>query len=45
MRANLIAGETLERMLGHKTIAAGIAGPEIADNVVTQIGRRLCGDH
>src|SRR6266850_6450605 len=30
----LVAGQSPERMLGHKTVTAGIAGPEIADDVV-----------
>jgi hypothetical protein len=38
LRWNSVADYTLERMLGHKAVAAGIAGPEIADNVVSQIG-------
>src|SRR5271155_4307354 len=32
-------------MLGHETVAAGIAGPEIADDVVGKIGRRFRGYH
>ena len=35
---NLVADQTLKRMPGYEAIAAGIAGPEIADDVVGQIG-------
>ena len=42
---NLVADRTLERMLGHKTVPACIAGPEIADEIVGQIGRSLRGYH
>jgi hypothetical protein len=35
---SLVADQTVERMLGYKAITAGIAGPEIADDVVSQIG-------
>ena len=35
---NLVTNQTLERMLGYKTVAAGVAGPEIADDVVGQVG-------
>ena len=34
----LVADQTVERVLGYKAITAGIAGPEIADDVVSQIG-------
>ena len=37
-RANRVTGELLHRVLGDKAVAAGIAGPEIADDVVA--GRR-----
>ena len=40
-----VAGEPLERMLGHEAIAAGIAGPEIADDVVGNISGSFRGDH
>src|SRR5690349_21227202 len=29
-----VTGEPLHRMLGHETVTAGVAGPEIADHVV-----------
>ena len=35
---NSVTSQTLERMLGYKAIAAGVTGPEIADDVVSQIG-------
>ena len=41
----LVAGKPLERVLGDKTIAAGVAGPEIADDVVGNIGGRFRSDH
>jgi hypothetical protein len=34
----LVTDQTLERMLGYKTITASVAGPEIADDVVGKIG-------
>ena len=37
-KRNLVTDQTLERMLGYKTIAASVAGPEIAHDVVGQIG-------
>ena len=40
-----VAGETLDRMLGHKARPAGVAGPEIADDVFSQLGRRFRGHH
>ena len=42
---DLIAGKSLERVLGHETVTAGIAGPEIADDVVGQISGRFCRHH
>ena len=41
----LVAGDLLERVLGDKAIAAGVAGPEIAHYVVGQEGGRLGRDH
>src|SRR5277367_4928084 len=35
---NSVTDQTLKRMLGHKAIAAGVAGPEVADDIVGQIG-------
>ena len=35
---NLVADRMLERMLGYKAVPACIAGPEIADEIVGEIG-------
>jgi hypothetical protein len=40
-----IAGKSLERVLGHETIAAGIAGPEIADDVIEEISGSFGSHH
>ena len=40
-----VAGKSPQRVLGHETITAGIAGPEIADDVVGQIGGRFRRHH
>src|SRR6478735_3506125 len=44
-RYGSIAGEPLDRMFGHETVTAGIAGPEIADDGVVEVGRSLRRDH
>ena len=33
-----VTGEPLDRMLGHESVTAGVAGPEITDHVVVEIG-------
>ena len=40
-----VAGEPLDRMLGHETVTAGVAGPEIADHVVGEVGGSFRGHH
>jgi hypothetical protein len=40
-----VAGKPLERMLGHEAVTAGVAGPEIADDVVGNIGGGFRGHH
>ena len=37
----LVTREALERVLGHKTVTAGVAGPEIADEIVRADRRTL----
>ena len=32
-----ITGEPLDRMLGHESVTAGVAGPEIANHVIVEI--------
>ena len=45
LRDESVTGEPLDRMFGHETVTTGVAGPEIADQFVVQIGRRFRGDH
>ena len=33
-----VTGEPLDRMLGHETVTAGVAGPEVADHVIVEVG-------
>ena len=40
-----ITGEPLDRMLGHEAVTAGVAGPEIADHVVVQVGGSFRSHH
>ena len=41
----LVTGKSFERMLGHKTVTASIAGPEIADHVVGNVSGCFRGHH
>ena|ERR1017187_8147476 len=41
----LVAGKPPQCVLGHETVAAGIAGPEIADDVVGNVGGSFRGYH
>ena len=41
----LVTGEPLHRMLGDEAITAGIAGPEIRDHVIVEVGGRFRGYH
>src|ERR1700691_4342405 len=40
-----VTGKALDRMLGHESVTAGIAGPEIADEIVGKIGGSFRGYH
>jgi hypothetical protein len=39
------AGESCQRVPGYESVTAGIAGPEIADDIFGNISRRFCGHH
>lgn len=41
----LVAGEPLQRMLRHEAVAAGVAGPEIADDALFNKCGGFCCDH
>ena len=43
--AGSVAGKSLDRMLGHEAVTAGIAGPEIADDVIGKISRSFRSYH
>ena len=43
--ANSVTGETCQRVLGDEPITTGIAGPEVADDVVGDESRCFGGDH
>jgi hypothetical protein len=38
LEKELVAGKSFEQMLGHETVTTGVAGPEIADEIVGEIG-------
>ena len=40
-----ITGEPLDRMFGHEAVTAGVAGPEIADHVVVEVGGSFRSHH
>ena len=40
-----VTHEPLHRMFGYETVTAGVACPEIADQMVVQVGRRFRGYH
>src|SRR3954453_9836695 len=42
---NLSTSWPVDRMLGHKTITASVAGPQIAHNVIGEIGGRFRSYH
>ena len=41
----LVAGKSPQRMLGHEPVATGVAGPEIADDIVGNKGGSLRRHH
>ena len=41
----LVVGRPFERMLGDEAVTAGIAGPEIADEIVGEEGGSFRGHH
>jgi hypothetical protein len=42
---NSVTHEPLHRMFGYETVTTGIAGPEITDHVVVQVGGSFRGYH
>jgi hypothetical protein len=42
---NSITGKSPQRVFGHETVTAGIAGPQIADDVVGKISGGFRGYH
>src|SRR6202047_2238024 len=40
-----VADEPLDRMFGYESVTAGVTGPEVADEVLVQVGGRFRGHH
>ena len=40
-----VTGEPLDGMFGYESVTAGVASPEIADEVLVQVGGRFRGHH